>query len=193
MKKLFILLSVACLLAGCTKYSGGEPVNKDEGTEEKDSVSSSKKQTEEPSEEAQTESKKKDTEESENEFLIDLYAISKMSQEDIRDKFGDPESTEESTLDGQAAHTETYSNGLEVMYIDGTSARITLTPEEPIKVPDDRKKLSVLVGFDEVAPDFENEMVTRWEGIANLSELSAFAADSGNIDYFYLITDEKYK
>jgi len=129
--------------------------------------------------------------------IIKITDITDKSEADVTKALGDPISKTDGTwrysgTSKQVANspTITYKNGIEIKFIEGKAARITITPQTSTDIkPKDAVKL---VGLNPVKPTSEASVKTEWKNIDGIYEFSVFT-QNGKIDYMYTIVKELYK
>lgn len=114
-------------------------------------------------------------------------------------KIADKAKTEVDKILGQGSdesEVTKYKDGLvEVNYIGGKAARITvnLAQIKSFSYSSGLEEALKSLGLTYRSPDFQNNNVTRWEGLSGMYEVSFFPGEGGNILYAYIITNEQYK
>lgn len=133
--------------------------------------------------------------------LVDILSIAEKSESEVTKLLGEPNKKEDGKWRYSGTDTWiqncpaiTYMNGLiEIKFIEGKAARITITPKEKMVYKDSLNKVLPMCGLKHRNPDFTQEgSFARWSKIDGLYEFSVFN-EGGNISYMYAIANEKYK
>ncbi|MYL45011.1 hypothetical protein GLV94_05100 [Virgibacillus halodenitrificans] len=187
--KLLMYLFTALLIFGVFGCSANDNPS-DQETKEAKSAENKEKDVKTNSENT-TDSKEEEKDEEEVEIILDVYNAAKENKETVDNLLGDPVEKE---------GNYTYQDGVvEIKFIDDTAARITLTPDEKVSFDnkEDREIFLKQYGFPYWVPSAETDTSILWESVGSLSdglyEMRMFRDDNGNIDYVYIVTDEKYK
>lgn len=143
----------------------------------------------------------KDNVQSKN-ILFQIEDIKGKDKKEVNRLLGKPENTEkrewyfaENGEKAKECFTSNYTKNnfkIEVFFIEGKAGRITLTPNNTLKYPEDNKQILKQLGLNLETPTFENELVTRWQNKFNTSEIGINAREN-KITFILIILDEKYK
>ncbi|MBV4423244.1 hypothetical protein [Clostridium tyrobutyricum] len=133
--------------------------------------------------------------------LFKLSDIKNKSQDEVNAVIGQPTGSRKETwhyYDTKEEAPNCFTNiyqkndmGIEVFFIDGKAARITVTPKNTIASGDIDNVLNMFyLTYDN--PDFGNSFVTRWNNKFGVYEFS-INFESDKVSFINIILDEKYR
>jgi hypothetical protein len=193
-KKWWVWVVVLIVLGGIGKLFGDEETEIDISTPPV-------VQTESITEGATEDLKVIKKEESKEEVVkveVNINEIINKSEDEVNSKLGKPSSREEKEFRLSGTETKVpavtlvyLDDSLEVMFIEGSPQRITYTPNEELKYPEDIEKAMAKLGFIDEEIGDQTDLVTVIE-LKGLYDARIFN-NQGKVNYIYLIVSEKYK
>lgn len=163
------------------------------------------KQTSQPKQEQKKDVKKEEVKHEENKKelgqLFKLSDIKNKSQEEVNKFLGEPKDsrqekwhyydTKEEAPNCFVNIYEKNNTEIEIFYIDGKAARLTITPKETISADNINGILKMFyLSYDN--PTFSNNFAARWEGQFGVHEFDINFQDE-KVTFIYIILDEKYR
>jgi preprotein translocase subunit SecG len=134
--------------------------------------------------------KNEESKNSQTDTIIDIRSIVNKTPEEVVSILGEAEKSEKVKPSGTACVStscdeKTFQSGkYEIVFINNKADWVTINLDSTQELKENSIKL---IGLPETKPSLNNKSIlTRWENIENIKEISFFDNGSGKIEYIYI-------